>query len=77
MIKSYRNGIDGTQIEHDWLSQFQDHKHNSHMQPPRLRFHLYRRKIVKYGVFSHCWCPFLTCAQTILNKNSYSDLLTY
>ena len=34
------------------------HKHYSHFQPPGLRFRLYRRKTVKYGVFSLRWCHF-------------------
>ena len=40
-----------TKIARYWLLQYQDHKHYSHFQPPGLRFRLYRRKTVKYGVF--------------------------
>jgi len=64
--QNYRNGIE-TKITRDWPLQYQDHKHYSHFQPP-LRFRLFRRKTVKYGVFSLCWCPSLTRTQTILSQ---------
>ena len=39
-------------------------KHYSLLQS----LYLYRKKTVKYGVFSLCWCPSLMCALTVLRQ---------